>query len=336
MAVVEFDSTATVTQGFTSNPALLITAINAAASSGFTNWEDSLLDARGLFPNRASNPDLIIFASDGNPTASNTGGGNDTGQPNAHLDATVNEANAAKASGIRILTIGIGADLTVTNLHKISSEDATFTTGFDTLAQVLAGIASSSCGGTVTVQKVIDTDGNIGTTADQTTTCPIVTDWAFAAATNEAGDTVAPPNDTSDSSGIAGPFQVTPDADNNAVLTITETLKMGFSFISMLCVRQDGPDDGTAPDAVTVTPVTNGGTITVQPSTSSAAASTTNRQPRRHPHRWQQLRLQLTRRRQPLRPRQQLSRRRQLLQLRPPQPRRQRLPLSRRRRRQRI
>ena len=72
IAIVDFDTDATVVQGFTTNVANLNTAINGVLSGSTTNWEDALRDARNLFPNRLDKPDLIVFASTAIPTRSAT------------------------------------------------------------------------------------------------------------------------------------------------------------------------------------------------------------------------------------------------------------------------
>ena len=43
----------------------------------YTNWQDALLDATGLNPL----PELVIFVTDGDPTARNTSSGQETGFP---------------------------------------------------------------------------------------------------------------------------------------------------------------------------------------------------------------------------------------------------------------
>jgi len=148
LAVVDFDASATVVQGFTSDPTALKAAIDTATTGQFTNWDDALFDARTLFPNR-SEPDLIIFASDGFP---NSIGGH-MGEPlqlfignGPALNQAILEANAAKADGIRIITLGVGIDaLSSDNLALISSPDAVILSDFDLLADDLLELADELC-----------------------------------------------------------------------------------------------------------------------------------------------------------------------------------------------
>jgi hypothetical protein len=165
-SVTDFDDTATVLQDFTSDTSLINTAINTPTSDGYTNWEQGLIEAQSTFDPRP-NPNLIIFASDGNP--------NRIGKPPVQVSETVAlnvaivVANALKSSGTRILTLGIGNDLDINNLKAISGPNVNtgtssdvITTNFSTLAADLANLANDLCGGTITVTKYVDqtlTDG---------------------------------------------------------------------------------------------------------------------------------------------------------------------------------
>lgn len=165
LAVVDFDAFASVVQGFTNDPVALKNAIDSATTGQFTNWDDALHDARMLFPNRAE-PDAIIFASDGWP---NSIGGHE-GEPlelytpgaGLGLNRAMLEANAAKAAGIRIFSLGVGQDIqSESNLGLISSPDAVYLTDFDDLAATLAGLARELCDrGQIDVVKFYDANAN--------------------------------------------------------------------------------------------------------------------------------------------------------------------------------
>jgi len=104
-AIVEFATTSVIRQTFTSDATTLISEINEGRvqpGGEMTNWEQGLIDAHSLFPNR-DKPDLIVFASDGNPTAHGP-----TGTTSGdHLTPAIAEANLIKLEGIRIITLGI-------------------------------------------------------------------------------------------------------------------------------------------------------------------------------------------------------------------------------------
>jgi hypothetical protein len=163
LAVVDFDASASVVQGFTDDPTALKNAIDSATTGQFTNWDDALYDARTLFPNRPE-PDLIVFASDGYP---NSIGGHE-GEPlqlfignGPALNQAILEANAAKAAGVRIITLGVGLDaLSASNLAMISSPDAVVLTDFDQLAEDLAKLATEVCKATLHVNKFYDANAN--------------------------------------------------------------------------------------------------------------------------------------------------------------------------------
>lgn len=174
-SVTRFASSASVIQPFTSNIANVNTAINGVpVGGGYTNWQDGLTKAASTLPNR-TNPNLVLFASDGDPTASSAGP-DDTSQPNVHLAPAVTVADSIKTGGSRILALGIGSP-TVSRLQAISGPNVNtgnvltsdvITTDFSNLAAELATFARQTCGGTITTQKIIDQDGNLNTVNDQT------------------------------------------------------------------------------------------------------------------------------------------------------------------------
>ncbi len=236
-AVVDFDTQAFVLQGFTSNVALLTSAINTPTSGGFTNWDDALYDARNLFPHRLDKPDMIVFASDGNPNYryGHLGQGAASTSTSNALAAAVAEANIAKKANIRIETFAIGSGITLSNLVAISSADAVTSTGFDTLAQSLANLAVQLCGGTVNVTKLLDADGNLGTTGDRTAGIG----WTFSTVVDPP-DFSTPASGMTDGSGQIS-FFVDHGADLSAVLDIVETLQAGHTFLSASCTKGGNP-----------------------------------------------------------------------------------------------
>jgi Mg-chelatase subunit ChlD len=246
-ALVEFATCATLRQGFTDSETTIINEINEAREQPcgqYTNWDAGLYEARSLFPNR-DNPDLIVFASDGNPnrrgghTALGHSSSVQTASESEAMAWATEEANAAKGAGIRIITIGIGDNLDTGNLIAISSTDAVITSDFGTLADDLAALASELCGGTITVNKVIDADGNLGTTGDQS---PGV-GWHFDASV-ASGNSTPPTGDTAGDGTII--FYIQPD-DTTATVNITETVKSGFDCISAICTgaTNNGTFDST-------------------------------------------------------------------------------------------
>jgi len=214
-AVVDFDSVATLSQDYTSNIANIKNAIDSASSGGNTNWDDALREAHAQFDNRADKPDLFIFASDGNPNR--IGDASTTVSESVAVATAVTDADAIKADGIRILTLGIGNDLNANNLIAISSPDAYYSSDFGTLATDLAALAKNLCGGTVTVRKFVDGQPAQG--------------WTFG---------------TQVTNGISNPTTGPTDADGfmtfninitsePATVDVTETLQQGYSLTGATC-----------------------------------------------------------------------------------------------------
>lgn len=239
-AVVDFDAQATVLQGFTNNVSLLTTAINTPTSGGTTNWDDALYDARVLLPNRLDKADMILFSSDGNP---NRRGGHASSGHNTAASVTeaqamawaIIEADAAKTAGVRIETIGIGSGINSANLQAISSADAVTLTNFDALATTLANLAQVQCGGTITVTKLLDADGNLGTTGDQTAT----NGWTFT--TNvDAPDFSTPASGMTSGAGQIN-FVINHGVDLMANVDVIETVQLGYAFLTSSCVKSGNP-----------------------------------------------------------------------------------------------
>lgn len=230
-AVVEFNTNATIKQGFTSDADVAKDAINAVViSGGATNWEDGLVKAKNVLPNRDYEQNLIIFASDGNPTVNNDNYSSPGVTTGNDLENAVIAANDVKQTyNTRIVTLGIGEGVREENLRKISGnemDDHYNVAQFSDLAQVLQGLAVDMCGGTINVKKVIDdADGDLTTTDDQT---PGGAGWMFNikgedlnvdAETDEDGFIVSV-----DTTGKTGPFEVS-----------EKSVKNGYEFITAIC-----------------------------------------------------------------------------------------------------
>lgn len=154
-SVTKFGTTAEVLQNFTTDISAVNNAINnIPLEGGFTNWQDALVKAQSTFDPRPTVPNLIVFASDGDP---NHWGVPAQGYaPDASLEKAIIEANSIKNSGTIIITLGIGAEVKQQNMVAISSADAYYpVNNFDALAQVLRDLAQGLCGGTITVNKFV-------------------------------------------------------------------------------------------------------------------------------------------------------------------------------------
>jgi len=246
IAVVSFDDSAVLQQSFTNNITTLTTKINSTDGDGYTNWEAALLLARNQFT-ADGKPHLIVFSSDGNPTASSAGP-NDTSQPNAHLVPAILQANLAKAAGIRIVTLGIGGELSTANLQAISSADAVYTSAnFNTLTTALHDLATDLCGGTINIHKIIDQDGNIQTTQDQTAGVG----WNFTVTNSSVIDTP-----------VTGANGYTPSVNvktEQGPFSVSETsLPSGYSLITASCTGSSGSNGTLNGTTISGIAVSNG------------------------------------------------------------------------------
>jgi uncharacterized repeat protein (TIGR01451 family) len=219
-SVTDFDTTATVVSAFSDNVSTVKTAIDVPTSGGGTNWEDALVKSFGTFDPRAGVPNLIIFASDGEPTFNNGPDGGNTGwlTDGGDLSRAITQANLIKTAGTRIITLGIGSNVSQANLQAISSANAYFNAAnFSELTTTLQNITTELCGGTITVNKIIDADGNLETTKDQT---PGI-GWEF----NIDEEIV-----TTGANGQTVPLEV-----DNGSYNVGETAMTGYEFIDAAC-----------------------------------------------------------------------------------------------------
>lgn len=236
IAVVNFDDTAVIDLPFSTNPTAIKSAINAISGDGYTNWESAISTAQGLFPSDGK-PHLIVFTSDGDPTISN----NlplDTRQPNAHLAPAIAQANIAWTAVTRIITLGIGTNVNASRLIKISSADASFTSAsFSAMSASLQDIATKLCGGKIITTKIIDADGDLTTTNDQTPGAG----WNF---------TIAGVPVVTDNNGKTLPVSIVDKSGPFAVMQISQPGYVPL-FVSCTNVTNNQPVDiGTVSDII--------------------------------------------------------------------------------------
>jgi len=228
IGVIDFDTTVISSLAPTSNKTDVLNAINSIGHTGateYTNWEAALTTANGMVGSGA----LILIITDGNPTESDG--------PLSDLSDAIVAANLIKSSGTRILAIGIDSSGTSGGLNLASLEAITGTndivvppgtitdinavdvvTGdISSLGSVLADLVRALCGGTITVTKLIDADGNVDSTDDQTP----ASDWSF-----DIGGT----SSVTDQNGLTE--AVTLSAGTYAV---SETPQEGYSLLDASC-----------------------------------------------------------------------------------------------------
>ena len=146
---------------------------------GWTNWEDALDDVATL------DADLVIFFTDGNPTAYNVASGGScnsgtviTGVTNGEsLYQAIEKANAVKAQGKHMFLVGVGTDaeINLDNIRAISGSDlfgasnnvltADYTRPpYDQLASDIQAAVNAICGTSLLISK---TSSQAGVCANQ-------------------------------------------------------------------------------------------------------------------------------------------------------------------------
>jgi prepilin-type N-terminal cleavage/methylation domain-containing protein len=234
-----------------------------------TNWEDGLymLNRRSDgTPYGVEQPSLVVFITDGQPTAIRTasGGSSEVGNTPAKNAAAI-VANELRSQGAR--TIGVIVGNTANNSTAISNlrdvvgpiewngsvnPDGTINVGnaatadffrgsFESLGDILRSILIAECGGTLTLQKRIDTGGTLVNPAsgkwsyttegvrelDRSKTSSITFDYSFAAGVVSKSVQIveAPVSgyvwDRAECSAGGNPIPSQPNADGSPGATVT-------------------------------------------------------------------------------------------------------------------
>ncbi len=216
--------------------------------NGATNWDMGLWKtAQG---SQSNNYDIVFVLTDGNPTRSNDpvqGPGNAT--YTRELERAIFSANALKKTGARVVTVGIGGNLSDYNLGSISGPDKYqagdgindfdyITADWAQLEQVMKTFAQGlTCESTVTVEKQAK--------PYQGTQAP-ASGWEFDFAQSGAQSaTPVPATSKTDANGQVVwtlKFQNPGDVATNLSLTELEN-RAGWSLKSISCT-----DTGANPD----------------------------------------------------------------------------------------
>ena len=228
---------------------------NGYKPSGFTNWEAAFHEVRNA-NTQGTLADLVVFITDGDPTAHSNATGNPTtglteGAVSAMRPAAA-EADLVKGQGSHVFMMGVGAAVTKpASAHRLtamsgfnqfppadfSRADYTLVENFDDLAAALRRVAVALCSGSVTITKLVDTGD--GTFRPQP-------GWDFTASVsvNQGGFAWVQPlpptppdqrTQTTNQDGVAT-FQWKPDNSTAAsTVTLTEIQKPGFVFVDANC-----------------------------------------------------------------------------------------------------
>lgn len=265
------------------NPSAALTALrkkvddqdlSTARWGGGTNWEDGLWQAFRTNAGTAFSqlPELVVFISDGEPNRNRTNIANDgdTKFNTTDLSRAVTAANYGRGTGARIVGVMVGSSANSTNQSRMMSvvgnvvwngtgpsnpgnaAAADFflpasSASFAQLGNVLRAISAAQCGGTITVQKRIDTAGTLSEATGA---------WSY---TTDVGVREL---DTSQSSSITFDYTF-PTGTTTRTVQISETPRAGYVFDRADCTsggvvlpasRISYPTDGTPGVIVTLTP----------------------------------------------------------------------------------
>ncbi|MCC6457746.1 MAG: VWA domain-containing protein [Caldilineaceae bacterium] len=280
VALIEFNTTARRIFDYTAANSTLTTNVgkyfagesnpwNASYSpNSYTNWDDALEQVRLL----ASAP-LVVFITDGDPTAYNatdgstplSGNPNYVTQPN-YINLAIQESYAIKSAGSHILAIGVGAavagqgsaasqarlkqisdnDVYANGPLDLSTTDLMLVPIFADLRTALQNVTSALCESAVKITKLVDeSDGNGPQAAEGWDFSALVhspeadgTAFAWKKPIPNANPAQSVPAST-DEDGVLG-FQWKPNnKDNSSNITITEVQKPGYLLESVVCTQSD-------------------------------------------------------------------------------------------------
>jgi uncharacterized repeat protein (TIGR01451 family) len=226
----------------------------------YTNWEAALKEVGSINTSSSVAP-LVVFFTDGNPTAhlDNSGDpvidGTSSSQIANALAEAIPEANAVKAQGSHIFVVGIpndtvdegnvqavsGPDQYPDDTTDLGKADYNILSNINELTGALEDIVTELCGGTITVHKVIDQDGNTATTDDQTDGAG----WTFTADVGSPGSATPGSGNTGSNGRIN--FDIDFGGESNSTVSIAETLDSDFSLVGASCsgATDNGTFDGT-------------------------------------------------------------------------------------------
>ncbi len=162
-----------------------------SSSDQYTNWHQTLKQTAG----EAASPELVVFVTDGDPTAydfdrsgdpfyspSKPAVGVNTNRNAAGaqitIDRAVEAANAVKSNGSRILTVGVGSALqnqdSLQRLEQVSgpnvartpdqfditTTDVALVPDFDDLEEAIRAVVLDLCSPSLTIRKLAQSAGN--------------------------------------------------------------------------------------------------------------------------------------------------------------------------------
>jgi uncharacterized repeat protein (TIGR01451 family) len=260
VSIVDFSTTAAQPVGYTTvTPESIASTFepylaNKYNPDGWTNWEDAFKKVRES-NTQGTRADLVVFVTDGDPTAHNNAGKQPTtglteGDVTAMRPAAL-EADLVKGQGSHVFMVGVGSAVTkptsasrltaVSGFDRFpptefSKADYTLVENFDDLAAALRKVATELCQASVTVTKLVD-EGNGTFAADPgwkftatVSTTPGGFEWLQPA--NGSGSSAS---ETTNDEGVVT-FQWKPSKPLAiSTVTLDEATKPGYAFVDAIC-----------------------------------------------------------------------------------------------------
>lgn len=262
VSIVDFSTTAHRPVGYTTVTSDSIEDVfnpyleNGYDPSGWTNWEAAFQQVRSA-NTQGTLADLVVFMTDGDPTARNTNsGGTVSGLVEGDVEAmrrAAEQADLVKGQGSHVFALGVGAAVTKeTSARRLTAisgfdqfpgtafeqADYTLVEDFDELAAALRQIAVALCRASVSVTKLVDEGDGVyrpdeGWTFTANVAVPGGYSWVQPPPPKPAG----PRSQITKGDGVAT-FQWKPtNADATSTVTLSESPKAGYEFVDYSCVE---------------------------------------------------------------------------------------------------
>jgi uncharacterized repeat protein (TIGR01451 family) len=264
VAITEFSGNARPGVGYTTVTAPTLATggvfrnyINSFTPNGWTNWQDAFSFVREANQG-AIRADLVVFVTDGDPTARRTAGnvGATGGVQTGLIDGSVlalqpawEEANLVKDQGSHIFAVGVGPAVQVETSRRrlaavtgynefpdpvddFSRADYTVEPNFDRLRDTLRTVVRELCQSSVTITKEVDQgDGNFepdpGWVFTGTVTSPGGFDWRLPPPPNGMDPRTA----TTNEAGVATFQWEKADATATSTFTLQEAGREGYDSV---------------------------------------------------------------------------------------------------------
>jgi uncharacterized repeat protein (TIGR01451 family) len=261
MSIVDFSTRAERPVGYnTVTPGTIASVFepyleNDYNPSGWTNWEDAFHEVREA-NTQGTLADLVVFMTDGDPTARNTdSGGVITGLVEGDVTAltrAAGEADQVKAQGSHVFALGVGAAVTdPLSARRLTAEsgfnqyppttfsqaDYTLVKDFADLAAALRRIAVELCGGSVTVTKLVDEgDGTFKADPGWSFTADVeVSEGEYSWVQPPPPPASGPRSEVTNDSGVATFQWNRSNATATSSVTLTEEVESGYQFGNWDC-----------------------------------------------------------------------------------------------------